>query len=149
MGSITIFGSPYSDLTAAFAGGVSTPIAGTYYALGPLGEEPCFTPMMADRREIKFPGVDFMSEKDFGKTKGILYIDLIVFATLTNLRSGVYSLHQALRTNTRAAIVINGTSFNGCKMDIPATGRGVRVWNGGGIVGEKIPYVFKQMSDSN
>lgn len=149
MGSISIFGTSYSDATAAWNGGVSAPIAGTYYAIDVLGEEPCFTPVISDRREIKFPGLDHTAEKDFGKVKAILYVDLVVFATLTNLRTSVLALHAALSTNTRNTIAINGTNFLGCKLDIPATGKGRRIWNGGGIVGEKIPYVFKQLSDTN
>ena len=149
MGSIAIFGSSYDDVTAAWTGGVSTPIAGTYYAVDSMGNEPCFSPVMRDRREIRFPGLDWTAEKDYGKTKAILYIDLIVFASLTNLRANVLALHAAVTVNTRATITINGTNFLGCKCDIPATGRGVRCWSGGGIVGERIPYVFKQLSDTN
>lgn len=149
MGSISIFGTPYSDLTQAWAGGVSVPIAGAYYALGELGEEPCFTPVISDRREIKLPGLNWTSEKDFGKFKAYLYIDLVVFDSLVNLRAAVLALHAAIATNTRNTISINSTNFLGCKCDLPATGKGRRVWNGGGICGERIPYVFKQLSDSN
>lgn len=149
MGSIAIFGTTYNDLTQAFAGGVSVPIAGTYYALGPLGEEPSFTPVIEDRREISFPGLDWTAQKSYGKRKALLYIDLVVFASLTNLRANVKTLHAALAVNTRNTITINGTQFPGCVLDIPSTGRGVRVWNGGGIVGERISYLFKQLSDSN
>lgn len=149
MGSIAIFGTTYNDLTAAFAGGVGTPIVGTYYALDPLGAEPSFSPIIEDRREISFPGLDWTAEKTYGKRKQLLYIDLIIFATLTNLRANMSSLFTALATNTRGTIAINGTSFDGCKLDIPATARGQRVWNGGGICGERVSFVFKRLSDSN
>lgn len=149
MGTVVIAGTSLSDGTAIWAAGVATAIAGNYYAVDTLGEEPSFTPVISDRREIKFPGVDWSAEKDFGKVKAYLYIDVIVFATLANLRSEVKALHASFATNTRYTITINGTDFQGCKLDIPATGRSKRLNFGGGIVGERIPYVFKQLSDTN
>lgn len=149
MGSIAINGTPYSDGTEIWSGGASTPIAGIYYSVDTLGEEPSFSPVIEDRREISLPGLDWTAEKTYGKRKAILYINLIVIATLTNLRANVKALHAALAVNARYTITINGTPFPGCKLDIPATGRGQRKNFNGGMVGELIPYVFKQLSDSN
>jgi hypothetical protein len=149
VGSISINGTTYNDVTQAWTGGGATAIAGTYYALDVLGAEPCFTPVIYDDREIYYPGLNWTGSKRFGARKAILYIDLIVFATLANLRANVKSLHASLATNTRYTISINSTDFQGCKLDTSSTGRGTRLNYGGGIIGERIPYVFKQLSDQN
>ena len=52
MGTVVINGTTLTDGTAAWAAGVATAIAGNYYAVDSLGDEPSFTPVISDRREI-------------------------------------------------------------------------------------------------
>lgn len=150
MGQITLAGTTYNDATQALSNGV--PVNGIYYPTGEppeWGEPPCAGPTIYDRRRIKFPGVPWTGEKDFLQAMTIIYVDLIVFNTLTGLRTATKALFDALMTNTRYTVTINGTSYAGCKLDARSVGRGHRINMSGGKVGEKLPLVFNQLSDTN
>ena len=152
MGEITIAGTAISDATAAFAGGVSVPIVGTYYPTGDpphWGEPPCAGPYISARVETVFGGLDHTGIKDFGKRKRVIYADLLFFAALTSLRANVKTRLDAFMTNTRYSIILNGETFQGCKLNPEGVGRGRRIWSGGAIVGEMIPLIFMQYSDTN
>lgn len=149
MGSITIAGTAISDFVSAYAGGVSVPAAGIYYAMNVLGEPPCFGPIISDQREVKFAGLDWCGGKDFGKVKRLLYAEIIWVQALLSLRAAVQTSLDAWQTNTRYSIIINGVTFQGCKLQAPDCARAKRLELGAGVVGEKQPLVFKQLSDTN
>lgn len=115
--TLTINGVTYTELTAAFAGGVTVPIAGNYYAVNPFGSPPLETAFTYDDKFIPYVGVfDAIGRKRVAPKGKIITAEMIVInATKAGCMSTAAGQMETMNQLARYAISLpNGNTRNNC-----------------------------------
>lgn len=118
MPTLTINGTNYNDFLQAFAGNLTSPAAGQYYAVPPYGKPPTESTFQYQEQIITFPGVlDAAGSKRFSFGPRIISCDLIIVGTSkANAATAADSLMSSMNQVQRYAITLpNGVSRPGCK----------------------------------
>lgn len=134
----------------AFSGGSSTPTAGVYYAVPPMGEPgregvPEYEEILAS-----FPGVDGVGTKRLGfRARKIVFEIIIVGADRSACETSKNAIFDAATALARYSVKVEGgTERQGCKLV-----RGAGIPERSYTITDKIclvvPLVFIQLSETN
>lgn len=118
MPAITINGTTFNDFPQAFAGNLTAPAAGNYYATPPYGKPPVEGAFQYQEQRITFPGVlNAMGTKRIAFGPRLIHAELIIVGTSKNsAQSSAGSIIDAFNQVTRYTIGLPGVSRPGCKL---------------------------------
>lgn len=118
MPTLSINGTSYTDFTQAFAGNLTSPAAGNYYAVPPWGRPPLESGFQYQEQHITFPGVlNAMGTKRIAFGPRTIHCELIIVATskasaMSTAASRIASMNQLARYTITLP---DGGSRPGCK----------------------------------
>ena len=119
MSALSINGTTYPDFLQAFAGNITTPSPGQYYAIPPWGKPPTETAFQYQEQHITFPGVlNAMGTKRIAFGPRTISCELIIVGNSKASAAGsAATLMAAMNQLQRYTITLpDGISRPGCKL---------------------------------